>query len=137
MKNPPLSQPIPGISKEPIGFWQHPVTIQPNNFVHKSLSNWAVNIAVRCGHACRFCYVPSAATNKMAPALKQYGVENPDAQCGEYALLREWNEREFLRSLGKAERTPMDRFVVRRSLELIRDYSSLRVRILTRSPLAK
>lgn len=40
----------------PFGLWNHPVVVQPNNFIYKSLSNWAVNIAVGCGHACRFCY---------------------------------------------------------------------------------
>lgn len=160
--------------KNTVAFWNHPATIQPNNFVHKSLSNWALNYAVGCGHGCRFCFVPSVSTNKMAPALQDYGVKNPDAEWGSYVLLRPWDERKFLASLRRAEETPAhllkpdgnraiflcsttdpyqvfrhpdpakrkelsaaSAFMVRRSLELIRDHSTLRVRVLTRSPLAK
>src|SRR6266850_6163391 len=47
-----------------VDFWHAPAVIAPNNFVYKSLSNWAFNVAVGCSHACRFCYVPSAATIK-------------------------------------------------------------------------
>ena len=49
---------------------------------YKSLSNWAFNIAVGCSHACRFCYVPSAATIKQGPKLVEYGVKDPDADWG-------------------------------------------------------
>ncbi len=160
--------------KFPLGFWEHPAIIQENNFVHKSLSNWSFNIAIGCGHACRFCYVPSAATIKIGPKLREYGVEDPDAEWGDYVLLRRWNERKFLASLASAqEKSPSDlnpdgnraviycsttdpyqvfrsadanlraeltrsaEHLVRRSLELIRQHSTLRVRILTRSPLAR
>jgi DNA repair photolyase len=98
----------------------------------------------------------------------------PDAEWGNYVLLRPWDEQRFLASLRSAENTPRAqlkpdgnraviycsttdpyqvirhsdsarqrdlaahaRFVVRRSLELIRDQSTLNVRILTRSPLAR
>jgi DNA repair photolyase len=61
-------------------YWHAPALIAPNNFVYKSLSNWSFNIAVGCSHACRFCYVPSAATIKQGPQLKRYGVEDPDVQ---------------------------------------------------------
>jgi len=155
-------------------FWRSPAVIAPNHFVHKSLSNWAFNVAVGCAHACRFCYVPSAATIKQGPVLAQYGVDDPDAEWGEYVLVRPWDEKKFLASLRAAESTPLStlnpdgnraiiycsttdayqvirhsdperqrelaehlRFVVRRSLELIRDQSTLNVRILTRSPLAR
>jgi DNA repair photolyase len=37
-----------------VGLWSSPAVIAPNNFVYKSLSNWAFNIAVGCSHACRF-----------------------------------------------------------------------------------
>lgn len=158
----------------PVGFWPHPAVIAPNNFVFKSLSNWAFNIAVGCGHACAFCYVPSVATVKQAERLAAHGVTDPDGQWGSYVLLRTWNEGKFLASLRAAEATraadlkpdgnraviycsttdpyqvfrhpdPLrrkelaesGRFLVRRSLELIRDHSTLNVRILTRSPLAK
>jgi len=160
-------------TKQPVGFWSNPAVIQPNNFVHKSLSNWAFNIAVGCGHACRFCYVPSASTIKQSAKLAEYGVEDPDAEWGSYVLLRPWDEKKFLQSLAAAERVPKSElkpdgnraiifcsttdpyqvfrhpdpkqrralteaaeYIVRRSLELIRDKSTLRVRILTRSPLA-
>lgn len=157
-----------------VGLWSSHAVIAPNNFVYKSLSNWAFNVAVGCSHACRFCYVPSAATIKQGPKLAEYGVEDPDAEWGDYVLLRPWNEDKFLASLRAAENTPRSqlkpdgnravmycsttdpyqvihhpdpeqqrvlaqhaRRLVRRSLELIRDHSTLNVRILTRSPLAR
>jgi DNA repair photolyase len=157
-----------------VDFWHAPAVITPNNFIFKSLSNWAFNLAVGCSHACRFCYVPSAATIKQGPQLARYGVTDPDAEWGEYVLLRLWDDPKFLASLRAAERTPPAslkpdghravmycsttdsyqvfhhpdpvrqrqlaahaRLLVRRSLELIRDHSTLNVRILTRSPLAR
>jgi DNA repair photolyase len=159
---------------EPVGFWRSTALVQPNNFVYKSLSNWAVNIAVGCSHACRFCYVPSAATIKQGPHLKSYGVADPDEEWGSYVLLRRWDEEKFIASLRTAEAMPASklkpdgnraviycsttdpyqvirhpeasrqkelvaaaRHLVTRSLELIRDRSTLNVRILTRSPLAR
>src|SRR5881296_28858 len=89
-----------------VGLWSSPAIIAPNNFVYKSLSNWAFNIAVGCSHACRFCYVPSAATIKQGATLAEYGVEDPDAEWGNYVLLRPWDEQKFLTSLLAAERTP-------------------------------
>jgi DNA repair photolyase len=160
--------------KEPVDFWHSPAVIAENHFVYKSLSNWSFNIAVGCSHACRFCYVPSAATIKQAPRLAEYGVNDPDAEWGNYVLLRPWDEQKFLASLRAAETMPASqlkpdgnraviycsttdpyqvvrhpdparqrelathaRVLVRRSLELIRDHSTLNVRILTRSPLAR
>ena len=157
-----------------VGMWHAPAVLAANNFVYKSLSNWAFNVAVGCSHACRFCYVPSAATIKQGPKLAEYGVEDPDAEWGDYVLLRPWNEQKFLASLRSAENTPRKqlkpdgnraviycsttdpyqvirhpdparqrelaehaRLLVHRSLELIRDQSTLNVRILTRSPLAR
>jgi DNA repair photolyase len=157
-----------------VDFWHAPAVIAENNFIYKSLSNWAFNIAVGCSHSCRFCYVPSASTIKQAPALARYGIQDPDAEWGDYVLLRPWDEARFLSSLRSAEKTPHAqlkpdgnraviycsttdpyqiirhpdaarqrqlsdhaRFLVRRSLELIRDQSTLNVRILTRSPLAR
>jgi DNA repair photolyase len=154
--------------------WSSPAVIATNNFIYKSLSNWAFNIAVGCSHACRFCYVPSAATIKQGAKLAEYGVKDPDAEWGNYVLLRPWDERKFLTSLHAAEFTPRSelkrdgnraviycsttdpyqvihhpdpeqqrllaqhaRHLVRRSLDLIRSRSSLNVRILTRSPLAR
>lgn len=164
----------PPARQERVDFWHAPAVITPNNFIYKSLSNWAFNLAVGCSHACRFCYVPSAATIKQGPQLARYGVTDPDAEWGEYVLLRLWDDRKFLASLRAAERTPRAslkpdghravmycsttdsyqvfhhpdparqrqlaahaRLLVRRSLELIRDHSTLNVRILTRSPLAR
>lgn len=120
------------------------------------------------------CYVPQVSTIKMAEELKQYGVKNPDQEWGEYFMLREWNEDAFVRSVRKAEKTPLAQLnkdgnravmyctttdpyqvighpdvarrkelvalmqaMVRKSLEIILEESSLNVRILTRSPMAK
>jgi DNA repair photolyase len=172
--NPAQLAPQTAGSRQQVDFWHSPAVIAENHFVHKSLSNWSFNIAVGCSHACRFCYVPSASTIKQAPRLTEYGVEDPDADWGNYVLLRPWNEEKFLASLRSAENTPASqlkpdgnraviycsttdpyqvirhpdparqrelashaRILVRRSLELIRDYSTLNVRILTRSPLAR
>jgi DNA repair photolyase len=162
------------ISAVPVDYWTVPAVISRNNFIYKSLSNWAFNPAVGCAHACRFCYVPDVATSKQAPRLSRYGVTDPEEEWGEYLLLRPWDERKFMSSLRHAENTPLSklkkdgnraviycsttdayqvvrhpdpkrrrelaahlRFVVRRSLELVRDHSTLNVRILTRSPLAR
>src|SRR5258706_7737857 len=89
-----------------VGIWHAPAVIAENNFVYKSLSNWALNVAVGCSHACRFCYVPSAATIKQGPKLAEYGVKDPDAEWGDYVLLRPWEEDKFLASLRAAENTP-------------------------------
>ena len=159
---------------EPFDLWPKPATIQPNEFKFKSLSNWAFNIAVGCTHACRFCYVPSVSTNKLAPHLHPFGIKDPDEEWGRYALIRQWDEKLFLKSLRLAEKTPATdlksdgnraviycsttdpyqtlvastpektrllneaaKNLVRRSLELILEHSTLNVRILTRSPLAR
>ncbi len=158
----------------PVGFWDHPAVISANNFVHKSLSQWAFNTAIGCSHGCRFCYVPSAATIKLSPKLAPMSVSDPDAQWGQYVFLRTWDEAKFLASLKVAEKTPSvelkadgnraviycsttdpyqviyhpdiarrqelakaGRRLVTRSLELIHAHSTVNVRILTRSPLAR
>lgn len=160
--------------KEPIGRWIHPALIARNHFKHKSLSCWSFNPAVGCSHGCEFCYVPSVSTNKLGPQLAKYGVSNPDAEWGSYALLRPWDEHGFLKSLAAAERTPLEELnpdgnravlfssttdpyqvfphpdpavrkqlmeesetIIRRALRLILEHSTLNVRILTRSPLAR
>ena len=165
--NPPENRPE---ATSPVGLWSNPVSVTPNNFVYKSLSNWAVNTAVGCSHACRFCYVPSASTIKQKPKLAQFGVSDPDAEWGDYVLLRPWDERTFRVSLDRAENTPHSdlkpdgnravffcsttdpyqvirhpdrlqrksldsqaRSTLRKFLEMIRDCSTLNVRILTRS----
>src|SRR5579871_2366582 len=86
---------LPTHPNVPLGFWTNPAVIQVNNFIHKSLSNWSFNIAIGCGHACRFCYVPSAATIKMGAKLREFGVKDADAEWGDYVLLRPWDERKF------------------------------------------
>jgi len=147
--------------------WPKPATIEPNNFRFKSLSNWSFNTAVGCAHACRFCYVPEVSTNRMAAKLAEHGVADTDAEWGDYVGVREWNEQAFLNSLRRADGTPPHELkpdgnravmfstttdpyqvlrgelgvrhsaLVRRALQQIRDRSSLNVRILTRSPLAR
>ncbi len=150
-------------------------TIDVNNFKYKSLSSWAYNIALGCKHGCRFCYVPSVSAIKQRPLLKQFGVNDPDADWGKYVLFRPWDEAAFLASLKRAEKKPPSklnpdgnraimmcsttdpyqtvtipgnpakqkilhnqcRYLVRRALELILEQSTLNVRILTRSPLAR
>lgn len=72
----------------PVDYWHQPASVVENNFVHKSLSNWAFNIAVGCSQACRFCYVPDAATIKLGSQLGRHGVQDPDAEWGDYVLLR-------------------------------------------------
>src|ERR1700677_2337770 len=96
-KAPPAGNKGPETVGEPFDFWpdRSPAVITKNNFRYKSLSNWAFNISVGCSHACRFCYVPSASANKQAPGLKKYRVNDPDAEWGEYSLLRPWDEKKF------------------------------------------
>jgi DNA repair photolyase len=149
------------------GLWHKPVRINRNFFRYKSLSSWSCNIAVGCEHACRFCYVPSASTNKLAEPLKFRGVDDPDAQWGDYVFVRPWDQKAFMASLRVAEKIPMNllnadgnRAVMfcsttdpfqalegehraelqrnlTRALAYILEDSTLNVRILTRSPLAR
>ena len=166
----PQATTAPKVIGKPFDIWRLPAVISENKFRYKSLSNWAFNIAFGCTHGCRFCYVPSVSTNRHKRHLEPYGVSDPDAQWGDYALLREWKEDAFLTSLKRAERTPLaelkpdgnravilcsttdpyqvfpknnknlhekSRELVRQSLTLIRDKSTLNVRILTRGPMAK
>lgn len=151
-----------------------PVVIAPNNFVHKSLSNWSLNPFVGCLHGCRFCYVSDTTINRRKSSLQSYGIEQPVEGWGNYLLIRPFDRNAFLKSLAKAEATPISELkpdgnraimmcsttdayqviktdsaehsktlqtlaksIRRDCLEAIRDHSSLNVRILTRSPLAK
>ncbi|MEN9575612.1 MAG: hypothetical protein RL514_3467 [Verrucomicrobiota bacterium] len=158
-----------------VDFWHKPVRIELNHFKHKSLSAWKCNISIGCQHACRFCYVPAVSTKFQKPVLKaRYGVADPDAQWGDYVLLRPLDEAQILKDIRAAEKRPLSELspdgnravmlctttdayqtitspnkelqrrlnadrahLVRRTLELIRDHSTLNVRILTRSPLAR
>jgi DNA repair photolyase len=149
-------------------------TIERNHFKYKSLSSWALNLFMGCSHACRFCYVTETSTNKQANLLRSFGVSDPVKDWGNYVLVRPWDQKKFLASLRKAEKTPISnlnadgnravflcsttdpyqvirnpdpekqkslnenaRTTLRNSLEAIRDHSTLNVRILTRSPLAR
>lgn len=87
--------------------WNRPATIERNNFKFKSLSCWSYNIAIGCEHACRFCYVPQVSTIRMAAKLAALGVKDPDAEWGDYVLLRPWDSDAFRSSLAKAGRTPV------------------------------
>lgn len=152
-------------------YWSRAATIERNNFVHKSLSCWSYNIAVGCNHACRFCYVPDVSTIRLGPKLKTLGVQDPDEEWGNYVFVRKWDGNAFLRSLERAEKTPVAELnadgnravmmctttdpyqvlsgakskflnceletLMNAALHLILERSSLNVRILTRSPLAR
>jgi len=157
-----------------VGLLDTSVKVEQNNFVFKSLSNWALNYFIGCLHACRFCYVTDTSIRKIAKLIKSYGVDDPVRDWGKYLLLRPWDRQKFLASLRKAEELPPDqlkpdgnravmlctttdayqvirhpdretreslqehtRYMRRESLRLIRDESSLNVRVLTRSPLAR
>lgn len=155
------------------GYRSKCATIQPNHLQFKSLSNWSFNTAVGCTHGCVYADVPSTSSVKLTQHLKGLGDEGPEVERGQFTFLLKWDEKVFLRSLRKADRTPLHEVdprgnravlycsttdpyqvirhpdpktqvelaehsshLVRRSLELIRDDSTLNVRILTRSPLA-
>ena len=94
-----------GPSASGIGMWNHPAVIARNHFLYKSLSDWSFNTAVGCSHGCRFCYVPSVSTVKQSGRLSEFGVRDPDAEWGQYVLLRPWDETAFLKSLKAAEGT--------------------------------
>lgn len=147
--------------------WQHKAVIAPNNFVYKSLSEWSYNVAVGCSHACRFCYVPSTSAIKLRGPLKELGVDDPDAQWGQYAFPREWDEDAFVSSMRSAINRPQNKLtrdgnravmlctttdpymalpgeegeqldmVVEKGLWFLCTQSDLNVRILTRGPLAR
>jgi DNA repair photolyase len=170
----PPSPPAPNSPAAVSGYWSHPAVIAETRFQSKSLSGWSFNTAIGCAHACRFCYVPSVSTGRLASQLAPLGVRDPDADWGKYVFLRPWNEEKFLKSLRHAnfvarrdssvghtqavmfssttdpyqvipnpdpaksrELTAANLAMVQRALELIRDESTLNVRILTRSPLAR
>ncbi|GAA5119536.1 hypothetical protein JIN84_21550 [Luteolibacter yonseiensis] len=156
-----------------VALHDHPVTVEQNYFINKSLSSWAVNMFMGCSHGCRFCSVPDTSTGKQKSTLAPFGVDDPIAEWGQYALLRPWDERKFIASVMKAEGTdpatlnadgnravifssttdPYQVFpgsqgerrlfneharsLIRNALTAIRDHSTLNVRILTRSPLAR
>ena len=89
----------------PFDFGFSPLKVELNHFKYKSLSNWVVNIAVGCSHACTFCYVPSVSTIKQGASLKKFGVTDPDAEWGDYVILRPFDEKVFRQSVAKAQKT--------------------------------
>ena len=164
----------PAVSKIVSDYWTNPAVIGVTDFKLKSLSDFTFNTAVGCAHGCRFCYVPNVSTIKQGKELKPYGVKDPDAEWGQYVLVRPWDEKKFMASLRAAESRPTAKLkpegnraimfcsttdpyqvirnadpkigkqltrhhgaMVRRALRLVRDHSTLNVRILTRSPLAR
>ncbi|NDE98935.1 MAG: hypothetical protein EB034_11770, partial [Verrucomicrobia bacterium] len=91
-----------------VDFWHKAVRIQRNHFVHKSLSDWSCNIAVGCSHGCKFCYVPDiSAKFQKRPLKDRYGIDDPDAQWGDYVLLRPFDEAQILRDIRAAENRPL------------------------------
>lgn len=164
----------PVMRGERVDMWRQPLVVAKTGFHFKSLCDFTVNPCVGCGHGCPFCYVPEVSVGKQRKALALYGVQDPDAEWGEYALLRQWDEKEFRQSLMKMCRMPDGKLMhgghravmyssttdpyqyirhadperakelnqyrsqmVRRSLEIIRDESDLRVRIQSRFTLAE
>src|SRR5580698_5280683 len=91
------------------GYGDKPAVIGVTDFHFKSLSDFTFNTAVGCAHGCRFCYVPDAATIKQKDKLAPFGVEDPDAEWGDYVLVRPWDEKKFLSSLNTAENMPPDK----------------------------
>jgi DNA repair photolyase len=88
------------------GMWDTPATIKRNHFIHKSLSSWAFNGSVGCGHGCGFCSVPDTSTNKLKHLLAAYGVRDPSNEWGSYQFPRPWDEKAFIASLHRADSIP-------------------------------
>lgn len=95
--------------KQKIDYWNQPALIAPTNFKNKSLACWAYNVAMGCGHGCRFCYVPEISAQKFKTELATHQIKDPDAEWGDYVLVRHWDEKAFRASLRKAERTPLEK----------------------------
>mgnify|MGYP001585626883 CR=1 FL=1 len=109
----------------------------------------------------------STGKGAMAAKLRSMGVADPDADWGSYVAVRPWHESVFMRSLYEANDKPLAELsadgnravmfstttdpyqvlagesgekhmtLVRRALSAISSLSTLNVRILTRSPLAR
>lgn len=160
---------------EPFSFWPKPLTLQRSNFVHKSLSDWNANVAVGCGHGCRFCYVPKVINRgNIKEMIRSAGVEDADLNWGDYALLRQWDRTHWQARIKAEDAKPLnllskdgnravmfctttDLYQVMRhkdparqkelqahlwkmateALEDLLEHTTLNVRILTRSPLAR
>src|ERR1700677_2958754 len=57
-----------------VGLWDLPVEVAVNGFKYKSLSNFALNVAIGCFFGCLFCYVPSASTLSLGWRLLRFGI---------------------------------------------------------------
>jgi hypothetical protein len=92
--------------------------IEVNHFKFKSLSCWSYNTAVGCLHGCRFCYVPASQhtqpgkgkenTGPLASALREFGILDPDADWGHYALFALGMKKSFW-FRWRGLRTPLER----------------------------
>ncbi len=91
---------------ERVDIWKQSLVVAQTGFHFKSLCDFTVNPFMGCGHGCPFCYVPEVSAAKQKSALEPYGVRDPDAEWGQYALLRMWDEKEFRQSLMKMCRIP-------------------------------
>ncbi len=84
-----------------VGIWDKPVEVAVNRFKYKSLSAFALNVAVGCSFGCRFCYVPSASTLFLGWRLLRYGILDADNEWGTYCLIRRWDEDHYRASLRR------------------------------------
>jgi DNA repair photolyase len=84
-----------------VGLWDKPVEVAINGFHYKSLSNFALNVAIGCFFGCLFCYVPSASTLSLGWRLLCFGILDADSEWGTYCLIRRWDEDHFRKSLRR------------------------------------
>jgi len=88
-----------------VALHDQPVMIEQNSFGYKSLSSWCCNTFLGCMHACPICFAPETSANKQKQMLKSFGILYPGLEWGRCLLLRPLDERRFLTSLRRAERT--------------------------------
>ena len=77
-----------------------------NETGHLSGSRRGWNRALPSGGGFRGRWANVPVTIKQGPKLAEYGVQDLDAEWGDYVLLRPWDEDKFLASLRTAENTP-------------------------------
>jgi DNA repair photolyase len=85
------------------------VTLGRNHFKGKSLSSFACNLFVGCGHGCRFCYVADTTMgrSKQKDVIEAYGVVDPFQQWGDYVFVRPLSERHLVSDIEKAQSIPL------------------------------
>ncbi len=85
------------------------VTVGRNHFKNKSLSSFACNLFVGCGHGCRFCYVADTTMgrSRQKRVMAAYGVEDPFQQWGDYVFVRPLDERLFIKDIENAQTIPV------------------------------